>query len=129
MNNSAEIEVSQEAKNLYEYLKKYHFGKEKGIKKTDLAEKIGITDRELRKLTREINTSPEFQKLISTSHSCYVCKTKKECEKAIRTTYRVAISHFKKAKQMERKVGLNGQLKIKFGPELSDFVNTFTSEE
>lgn len=110
---------------LYDYLKENHMGEKNGIKKPLLAQKFGITIRELRRLTKEINESTELEKLVSTSHCCYMCETKEECEKSIRTTYKVAVALFKKAKQMEKKVGLNGQLKIKFGNDLNEFVNTF----
>lgn len=120
---------SPEVYRLYDYLKANHLGKENGIKKPELAEKLGIKARELRKLTKEINESTELEKLVSTSHCCYVCKTKEECEKSIRTTYKVAVALFKKAKQMEKKVGLNGQMKIKLGKYYKDFVETFSNEE
>lgn len=114
---------------LYDYLKANHLGKANGIKKPDLAKILGIKPRELRKLTAEINASTELEKLVSTSHCCYMCETKEECEKSIRTTYKVAVALFKKAKQMERKVGLNGQVKMKVGKYYKDFVETFSSEE
>ena len=114
---------------VYDYLKANHTGRENGIKRPYLAEKLGISERELRRITREINTSNELEKLVSTTHSCYICGTKEECEKAIRNTYKVAVAQFKKAKQMEKKVGLNNQLKIKLGKYYADFVETFTDEE
>lgn len=114
---------------VYDYLKEHHYGKENGIKKPELANVFGITTRELRKITRAINESQELEKLVSTSHCCYMCKTKDECEKAIRTTYRYAIASFKKGKIMERKTELNGQVKIKLGKHYKDFVETFSEEE
>ena len=114
---------------LYDYLKNNHFGKENGINKPELAQKLGISERELRKLTKTINESTELEKLISTTHCCYMCETKEECEKSIRNTYRVAVTLFKKAKAMEKKVGLNGQIKLKLGKYYKDVVETFTDEE
>lgn len=114
---------------LYNYLQENHLGREKGIKKPDLAREMGVDERELRKLTKAINESNELEKLISTTHSCYMCKTKDECEKSIRNTYRVAITLFKKAKTMEKKVGLNGQIKLKLGKYYKDVVETFSEEE
>ena len=113
---------------VYEYLKTYHYGRENGIKRCYLAEKFNISERALRKITREINTSTELEKLVSTTHCCYICGTREECEKSIRNTYNVAIAQFKKAKQMEKKMGLNGQLKIKLGKYYKDFVETFSEE-
>ena len=114
---------------LYDYLKDNHLGRENGIKKPELAKKFDITERELRKLTKEINTSTELEKLVSTTHCCYMCKTKEECEQSIRNTYRTAITLLKKGKAMERKVGLNGQVKMKLGKYYKDVVETFSSEE
>jgi hypothetical protein len=114
---------------LYDYLKQNHLGIENGIKKPELAQAFGVNERELRKLTKAINESTELEKLISTTYRCYMCNTKEECEKSIRNTYRVAIALFKKAKMMEKKVGLNGQIKIKLGKHYKDVVETFSAEE
>ena len=110
---------------LYDYLKDNHLGRENGIKKPELAKKFDITERELRKLTKEINTSPVLEKLVSTTHCCYMCNTKEECEQSIRNTYRTAITLLKKGKVMERKVGLNGQVKISLAENYFDIINTF----
>ena len=114
---------------LYDYLKNNHLGENNGIKKPDLAKFLGISERELRKLTKSINESTELEKLVSTTHCCYMCYTKEECEKSIRNTYRVAVALFKKAKSMEKKVGLNGQIKLKLGKYYKDVVETFSEEE
>lgn len=114
---------------LYEYLKENHKGKENGIKRPELAMQLGITERRLRRLTKEINESTELEKLVSTTHSCYICETREDCEKSIRNTYRVAIALFKKAKAMEKKVGLNGQIKLKLGKYYKDVVETFSEED
>ena len=114
---------------LYDYLKNNHLGENNGIKKPDLAKVLGISERELRKLTKSINESTELEKLVSTTHCCYMCSTKEECEKSIRNTYRVAVALFKKAKSMEKKVGLNGQIKLKLGKYYKDVVETFSEED
>lgn len=114
---------------LYDYLKSNHLGRENGITKPELAQTLNISERELRKLTKEINTSPELEKIVSSTHCCYMCKTKEECEMTIRNTYRTAISLLKKGKAMEKKVGLNGQVKMKLGKYYKDVVETFSSEE
>ena len=110
---------------LYDYLKNNHLGRENGIKKPELAQRLGINERELRKLTKEINTSTELEKLVSTTHCCYMCKTKEECEKSIRTTFRTAIALIRKGNTMAKKVGLNGQIKMPLGNEFYEIVNTF----
>lgn len=110
---------------LYDFLKKEHLGEENGITRPLLAAYLGISERTLRKLTKQINESPVLDKIVSTSHCCYMCNTKKECIKAINNTYRVAITLLKKAKNMERKLGLNGQVKLHLGDYYKDFVETF----
>ena len=132
MENEKRLEVvhhEPDVYRLYNYLKTYHLGKDNGIKRPELARRLGVSERQLRKLTKTINESGELERLISTTHSCYMCDTKKECEKAISNTYSVAISLFKKAKAMEKKVGLNGQIKIKLGKYYKDVVETFSAEE
>ena len=110
---------------LYDYLKNNHLGRENGIKKPELAQKLGSNERELRKLTKEINTSTELEKLVSTTHCCYMCKTKEECEKSIRNTFRTAIALIRKGNTMAKKVGLNGQIKMNLGNEFYEIINTF----
>ena len=126
MGNKIEIKHHEPAVyRLYDYLKNNHLGRENGIKKPELAQKLGINERELRKLTKEINTSTELEKLVSTTHCCYMCKTKEECEKSIRNTFRTAIALIKKGNTMAKKVGLNGQIKMPLGNEFYEIVNTF----
>ena len=130
MGNKIEIKHHEPAVyRLYDYLKNNHLGRENGIKKPELAQKLGINERELRKLTKEINTSTELEKLVSTTHCCYMCKTKEECEKSIRNTFRTAIALIKKGNTMAKKVGLNGQIKMPLGQYYKEFVETFSSEE
>lgn len=122
--NSSRTQLTPET--LANYLMANHLGNENGIRRTELAKKLNIHERDLRKLVKAINESTEIMKLVSTSHACYMCNTKEECERATRNTYRVAISLFKKAKAMEKKVGLNGQIKIGLGEDYTDFVQTFS---
>lgn len=114
---------------LYDYLKENHLGAKNGIVRKDLVEILNIPTRRLRELTAEINSSDSLEKIVSTKGSCYLCDTKEECEATIRNTYNVAISLFKKAKKMEKKVGLNGQMKIRLGKYYKEFVETFSKEE
>ena len=48
-------EYKAQAVKLYNYLKENHLGAENGIKKPELAEKLEISERELRDLTRLIS--------------------------------------------------------------------------
>lgn len=127
------MELKQEfeetmAYKLYNYLLENHLGKENGIKRPQLAAKLEISTRTLRLLTKQINTDPRFEKLVSTTHSCYICKSKDECINTIRNTYKVAISLFQKAKTMEKRVGLNNQIKMPLEKEeVKEFVETFES--
>lgn len=109
----------------YEYMLQHHLGREHGITKPELAADLNISTRDLRRLTKAVNESAEFSRLVSTTHCCYLCNTKDECRSAIKNTYRVAIALFKKAKKMEKKVGLNGQMKLKLGDDFRDIVETF----
>lgn len=110
----------------FSYLLSNHCGVENGIQRKILECRLLLSDRELRKYNSIINKSMEMQKIISTRGCIYVCDTKEECEEAIRTTYRTAINLFKKAKMMEKKVGLNNQIKLNLGTDYEEFIETFT---
>lgn len=130
MENKIEVKKHEpEVYRVYDYVKNKHLGQKNGILKSYLANNLHITERALRKITSEINTSDELPRIISTTGSCYMCDTKEECEKSIRNTYNVAIALFKKAKKMEKKVGLNGQIKLKLGPYYKEVIETFSEEE
>lgn len=111
-----------ETQRLYDYLLAHHLGAKNTITKENLAAVTNLSKRQLRYLTQEINESPAFERLISTADGCYMCETKEECCRAIKSTYKQAITLFRKAHKMEKKVGLNGQIKIESG----DIVETFT---
>lgn len=110
---------------LYNYLNANHLGERHGIVRKDLANALGISERELRRLSSEINKSKEFEKLVSATHSCYICETERECLKAIRATYSSAFSLLKKAREMEKKVGLNGQIKVNLDDFKIEMVETY----
>ena len=113
---------------VYEYLKENHLGKENGIKREDLALKLNIPMRALRKITSEINSSSELEKLISTTNCCYMCKTESECESATQSTFRQAFSLLKKAYKMEKKISNHDQAKIKLGKYYREVVETYIGE-
>ena len=113
---------------VYEYLKENHLGKENGIKREDLALKLNIPMRALRKITSEINSSSELEKLISTTNCCYMCKTESECESATKSTFRQAFSLLKKAYKMEKKISNHDQAKIKLGKYYREVVETYIGE-
>ena len=99
-------------KKLFEYLTKNHLGANNGITKGELASDLGIDKRVLRRLTQAVNEDMGIDKIISVSEKCYVCETKDEAEEAIGATYKQAFTLLKKARRMEKKLGLNGQIKI-----------------
>lgn len=111
---------------VYDYLKEHHLGAENGILRRDLAQALNLSERKLRAVTAEINSSTVLEKLVSVSRSCYMCKTEEECAWAVHGTYAQAITLIKKAQTMEKKFGLNGQGKIRLGEYYKDFVETFT---
>lgn len=123
MKNRADL--SEKAYNLYNYLLAHHLGKKRGILRPDLAQAFGVDERTLRKLTQEINSSMNYDKVVSTSHCCYLCDTKEECLSALKNTYNMAITLFKKAKKMEKKVGMNGQVCIALGEDYKEIIETF----
>lgn len=114
---------------LYKYLCENHLGKEKGIKRAVLANRLGMTQRQLRRLTQSINRNAKYDKLVSTSGMCYICKTRNECQLSIANTYKMAVTLFRKAKAMEKKYAMNGQVRIILKPdEYKEFVETFEKE-
>lgn len=127
--NLPKLEVKKHAPivyRVYDYLKEHHLGAENGILRRDLAQALNLSVRKLRAVTAEINASTELEKLVSTSRSCYMCKTEQECAWAVHTTYAQAATLIKKAKTMETKVALNGQYKLpKLQPYAKECVETF----
>lgn len=113
---------------VYDYLKANHYGANKGIVKPLLAKRLGLSTRALRRITREINATEGSEKLVSTEGCCYMCETERECEHAIRSTYKRAFDLLKKARTMERKVERNGQGKLQLGKYYKEFVSVFEEE-
>lgn len=114
---------------LYNYLCANHMGKKNSVKRSVLAERLGISERQLRKFTQAINRNPKYEKIVSTSGKCYMCYTKTECQLSIANTYKMAVTLFRKAKAMEKKYAMNGQVRIILKPdEYKEFVKTFEKE-
>ena len=103
------------AKEAYAWLKENAYGEENGKSLLEVAQAfLPNTDnakREMRRIISAINSNTDLG-LVSTSGKIYLCKTQKECEKAIKTTWRFAIAYLKKAKTMSAKASLNGQFEI-----------------
>ena len=99
-------------KEVYEYLCENCNGKKNGRRRSEIAALFGLKQRDIRRITQEINTSAEYERMVSTKGSIYICADDKECRSSIRTTYRSAVALIKKARQMEKKLGLHGQTRI-----------------
>jgi len=117
--------MNKQVNDLLEYLKKHHYSKENGISRELLSQKLGVNGGTLKDLRRQINESTEIEKLVSTSRSCYLCKTDAECLEAIRATIMPAVAMIKKARIMAKKMGLNGQVKIPLGDDYKEVVEVF----
>lgn len=109
----------------YDYLKKNHYGKENGISRNKLKEIFGISLDTQKSILAEINNSDVFDKLISTSGSIYMCRTKKECEEAYFNEIKSGLARLLKGKKMADKVMHSGQYKIKYTKEIKDMLETF----
>lgn len=109
----------------YDYLKKNHYGKENCISRRELAKEFGIEIGTQKKILAEINQSDIFDKLISTSGSIYMCRTKKECEQAYYNEIKSGLARLLKGKKMADKVMRSGQYKIKITKDVKDFLETF----
>ena len=98
---------------LYEYLATNAYGKENGKSLKEVAQEFLCGDkRTMRKLLSALNSATDINGIVSTSGKIYLCATKDECEKAIKTTYRLAISCIAKARKMEQKLGLHNQIEL-----------------
>lgn len=98
------------AQQLYKYLKSNHKGIENGINRSILANKLGMSERDLRALTREINEDINIDGVVSTAGKIYLCDSKEEIVKNLHTTWKTAISLIRKARTMEKKLGLERQI-------------------
>lgn len=109
----------------YTYLKTYHYGKENGIGSKNLAKVFGIAMATQKYILKEINESLDFKKLVSTSGSIYMCRTKQECLLAIRNEITSGLTRLNKGKAMAKKLDLNGQYKFKFGKYTKDIIDVY----
>lgn len=105
---------------VYDELKN-HVGKKNSIPAKDLADKVCLSERALRDVIREIRKSTDLEKAIGCCNLGYHVCTQEDCENAIKRFYRQAFGSLEVARALEKKVGLNGQGKIKTG----DYVKAF----
>ena len=109
----------------YEYLKKNCYGEENHIKSKTLASIFKIDVATQKYILKEINESMDFDKLISTYGSIYMCRTEQECKKAISNEIKVGLTRLNKGKAMADKLSRNGQCKLKLGKYYKDFITVF----
>lgn len=109
---------------IYTYLISNCKGKANAVNSSDLAVRFGIAKRVVRYALQTINTSSEYKQLISTTGSIYACATDEECRATLRDTYSKAISLFKKANSMRKKVALNGQGYFDLNELIVNFIDT-----
>ena len=109
----------------YDYLQNNHYGKDNGVKRDILAETMGVKLQEQKAILATINESDTLEKLISTSGSIYMCRTKEECVTAYMNEIRSGITRINKGKAMAKKAMRNMQGKIRLGKYYKDFVEVF----
>lgn len=113
---------------IYNYLVKYHLGEENADTRENISKALCLDERELRRITSAINKSSDFEKLVSTKNTTYICNTKEECIGAILNTYKLAITQFKKARAMQTKLSLQGQIKMPLnGEEIKEIIEVYGS--
>lgn len=109
----------------YDYLKEHHYGQENGINRNQLAKIFNVSLQTQKEVLRDINTSRVFPKLVSTSGSIYMCRTKEECERAIYNERKSALTRLQKSQVMEDKMLANNQGKILMSKRCKPFVECY----
>lgn len=95
-----------------DYLTKNHIGKENAICRNALAKKMGVSVVSQKIILRQINSSLEFDIIISRTSSIYVCRTKEECWQEIEARFDVGKAYKTSAGIMAKKVNLEGQYRL-----------------
>ena len=113
----------------YDELKNNYLGEQNGILAEELADRMGIKPRKQRYILQAINESDELPRLVSTCGKIYMCNTEQECVRAFMNEIRSGLTRLQKGKKMAKKVGLNGQYKLKLGEYYKDFVTVFEEQE
>lgn len=113
---------------VYDYMKNF-IGKANAQSAMFLANRFEISERQLREIIHEIRESKELELSIGSCKKGYYVCTKEDCEAAIKRLYRQAFSTLKVARALEKKVGMNGQGKIKIGEYFKEFYQSLGEEE
>lgn len=127
------IEIKHHNDNVY---KVYNFlktkiGIENAISANDLCILCNISDkRELREIIREMRRSGDFEEIpCSCNNGYYMASVKEEAEKAIERLVNTAKNELKTAYSMEKKLGLDNQMKIKFDELCNDTYHALMEKE
>lgn len=97
---------------VYVDLELNHCGKENAVKRSEYAAQRGLTEREMRLITHEINDSRKYRGIVSTTSALYICNDKAECLKTMANSYKHAFTLLHKARVIENKIHLNGQFEL-----------------
>lgn len=112
----------------YNYLKECHYGKENGVKREVLAGVFHVSLNAQKEILREINESEILPKIVSTSNSIYMCRTKEECEQAAFNEFKSGLTRLKKGKKMLKKIDMNGQMKMQLGKYYKEAIECFEED-
>lgn len=107
------------------FMQEKHFGKENGVTEQELAIRSGVAKRTVRSWMSGVNNDPTIPRLVSTADACYMCATKQEGVEAITKGYKRVITEIKKLRVMQKKMGLDGQVKINLGDDYKEVVEVF----
>lgn len=119
MNNETAIE------RFANYMQEKHLGKENGVTEQELAIRFGVAKRTVRSWMSGVNNDPTIPRLVSTADACYMCATNQEGTEAIAKEYRRVVTEIKKLRVMQKKMGLDGQVKIPLGDDYKEVVEVF----
>lgn len=99
---------------VYAILKEF-IGRENAVSAKELSSWFNISERQLREIIHTIRESAELEKSIGSCNKGYYICTKEDARQAIERLYNQAFSTLKVARALEKKVGMNGQMKLKLG--------------
>ena len=107
------------------YMQEKHLGKENGVTEQELAIRFGVAKRTVRSWMSGVNNDSTIPRLVSTADACYMCSSKEEGAEAIAKEYRRVVTEIKKLRVMQKKMGLDGQVKIPLGDDYKEVVEVF----
>ncbi len=108
MNQLTKAEVTR----TYNYLLNHHRGRANAGTRDAIRVVLGINARKFRQITHEINTSPDYPFIVSTSGKMYLVDDPTECVKHILQTMQTSRSLSIKARSMTQKMSKLSQLSV-----------------